>query len=791
MKRLEPRKQYYRRKKFRFADWQSSSEDGQNDVTGGSEQHQVQDVPPPLDLPPPRHRSQHDGEGGEDVLFEPQQVVYRRRQSENFSMLPLPSMADAEECSGGIDLNPDVEECSGGIDLNPDVEECSGGIDLNDNEETLTASIGDDAGRPSVSDTDTITCTENNDGTGRRQSDSGSDDENEADYEDRVDEDVEKWSTADVTSYMFGIKVRHNVTDSAFTAMWDGFRKVLPALRHHTALPSARTVKRMVLKDLPAMTVDVAFLDTVTKEVTRENGLKEVPRKKFEDKTLYRPIYEVWRTRMVDAVQFHYGLHAIEEKEIILNIDGVPIGRTGRSQIIVSLKFRSCKNIYQLTNAVPFGGATSKKELSVTFLLADILKSIVDLGLTLAYICADAPMRAFLRNQKTHTARLGCDYCYGAATHKKGRPTWCMETLESEKRTLESVRRDYEKVSERTHRFEDFGYKGRSEILDVLPDFDIVQGVPVDPMHLLYLGVGRALFELLFKVGESRPTNQHEPLLSTRRLDEVLIKIRVPYEMPRRPRAMDFKNWKGSEWRNLIVVYFPVVAELLPRGHQRNIWLEFCFLCRAYNLPDEYFSALDKDELKSIALALYKRYQEAFGPLNMRYNVHLLWHLELIRVHGPFSEISAFPFEGSFAASNRSQHAGTSSVGLQSMRHSYFRPLEGHSCKRKIRLHTKTTHRRQDDLLHSEKCCFQLAETPKPNDTFLKVKKINVTTYFAPGASHLDWTSVGVFKYVSTSERVQYIRQDQIIGKLVAVPALVAGIDVLVSVSYAQLRETD
>ncbi len=535
------------------------------------------------------------------------------------------------------------------------------------------------------------------------------------------------------------------------------------------------------------MTVDVAYLNKASKEPVKLYGLNQVPKKRFDDREMYEPTYEVWRTKVVDVLQFHYDLHASEEKVIVLNIDGVPIGRTGRSQTIVSVKFRSCRNVYQLTNAIPYS-SSGKKDLSVTFLMGDVLKSIAQEGLSLAYMSADAPMRAFLRNQKTHASLLGCDYCYGAATHKKGRPTWGLNTLNCRSRTMESLRQDYDDVSNGQTTFAAFGYKGRSDVLDALPDFDLIDGIPVDPMHHLYAGIARALFELLFDVGERRPSNLRTQPQKTDRINNQLASLKVPREIPRRPRAMDFKNWKCSEWRLLVLVYFPIVAKELA-GNARELWLEFCFVCRAYSLPNEYFSALDKDVLKSTAILWYHKFQYTFGPLNMRYNVHLFSHLERIRVHGPFSEISAFGFEGSFAASGRAQHVGTSSIGLQSMRHSYMRPMQGHSCAKKITFSTKTTARRQDDLIHSENSCFQLAEDPTPQDTFLKVRKIKVTTYFAPGSQQLDFTTVGVFQHVATSETLQYLRRDHVVGKLLHVP--VGDEDILVSLSFSQLREAD
>ncbi len=535
------------------------------------------------------------------------------------------------------------------------------------------------------------------------------------------------------------------------------------------------------------MKVDVAYRCKQTKETIKLTGLKCVPKKRFADRAIYEAVYEVWRTALEDVLKFHHSKHSREETGVVLNIYGVPIGRTGKSQIIVSVKFSSCKNVYQLVNGVPYT-VSGKKDLTLDFLAGGVLKSICDLGLDLMYICADAPMRAFIRNQKTHTSKLGCDYCYSEADHK-GRPIWGLSTLNGRQRTRESLAEDLEKVATREKAYQDFGYKGRSVVLDILPDFDLIEGVPVDPMHLLYLGVGRAIFELLFNVRENRPTNLREGRQSTRELDELLPHVKVPSEIPRRPRPMDFKNYKGSEWRNIVLFYFPLVAQILRPGIRRQLWLDFCFLARAFSIPDEYYNALNKNALKSVARSWYEHFSHAFGPLNMRYNVHLMSHLFRIRVHGAFPDISAFPFEGSFASSARAQRVGTASCGLQSMRQSYLRPMKGHVCKKKITLTTQTTTRRQDDLLYTERACYKLAETPKTADTFIKVKKINVTTYFSPGCPHLDFTEVGVFKFISVSPEQQYLRRDQVLGKLIRVP--LDEFDILTTISTSQLREAD
>ena len=170
---------------------------------------------------------------------------------------------------------------------------------------------------------------------------------------------------------------------------------------------------------MPELKLETAHYNRETTETVVEKDLSKYPKKKYEDRTSWAPMYECWRAKLEDIVQFHRSLHEdeVDDKEVIMNIDGVPIGRTGRSQTIVSLKFKKCRNVYQVVNVIPHT-VDGKKCLTVPFLMKSILLGLQDLGLSLLYICADAPMRAFLRNQKSHSGKKSCDYCYAEAQYK-------------------------------------------------------------------------------------------------------------------------------------------------------------------------------------------------------------------------------------------------------------------------------------------------------------------------------------------------------------------------------------
>ncbi len=603
------------------------------------------------------------------------------------------------------------------------------------------------------------------------------------------DEDTRNWTLTDATRHLYSVKIRHNISDRAFEASWKAFREVLPVLQGvpQHALPSARTIKRQALRDLPDFRLEVAHLHTESGEEIVETNLEKFPYKKYEDRSVWKPIYEVWRAKLDDVLDFHKAQHnTAVTQEVVLNVDGVPIGRTGRTQIIVSLKFVDCRSVYQLVNAIP--AADCKKRLTVPFLLETVLRDLERLELSVKLISADAPMRAFLRNQKSHSGKMACDYCYGIARHEK-KPVWGLKTINQEPRTMQRLLQDYEEHDLHGRPLEDFGYRGKCELMDLMPGWDFINGIPVDPMHLLFLGLGRCLFELLFHVGESRVVNDKRTKREkTDGLDSDLTRQKVPSEIARRPRPVDFKNWKASEWRCLVLYMFPLVILRLPKGLRRQMWLEFSYLSRAYTLPEEDFVNLDTDMLNKLAVKWYRNYHHLFGSNNMRYNVHLFLHLSRIRVHGPFSKISAFPFEGSFAASSRAQKAGTLSEGLQSMRASYLRPMEGHTCEKTLKFRCEATPRTDDSLIFTHRSLYKICDTPQEVGS-LVVNKIITTTYFPPVNSKLNFDGVGVKKYLYVDEVKEAIRREDVKGKVIAVDT---GEEiVLVNVSNAELQEAD
>ncbi len=142
---------------------------------------------------------------------------------------------------------------------------------------------------------------------------------------------------------------------------------------------------------------------------------------------------------------------------------------------------------------------------------------------------------------------------------------------------------------------------------------------------------------------------------------------------------------KAEEYRNIWLFFFPIMLEQLTDKLARKVWARLAFLMRAYYFPDREYAGLGKQYLKDMGSALLKSWIEAFGEANCTYNVHHVLHLPTTREAGQFTDISAVPYESSFANVRRSFVAGTPDIPKQILETMYMRLLKGQSCTKKVR----------------------------------------------------------------------------------------------------------
>jgi hypothetical protein len=79
-----------------------------------------------------------------------------------------------------------------------------------------------------------------------------------------------------------------------------------------------------------------------------------------------------------------------------------------------------------------------------------------------------------------------------------------------------------------------------------IPQFDIINGMAVDYMHCVLLGVSRLLLQLWFDTAHHKEAWYLRGQIAV--VDDRLCKIKPPNEMQRTPRSLQttMKFWKGT-----------------------------------------------------------------------------------------------------------------------------------------------------------------------------------------------------------------------------------------------------
>lgn len=191
-------------------------------------------------------------------------------------------------------------------------------------------------------------------------------------------------------------------------------------------------------------------------------------------------------------------------------------------------------------------------------------------------------------------------------------------------------------------------------ILLELEYFDAVRFTVIDPMHNLFLGTAKRMFQLWIE----------KDLLTKDKLkviEERINKLDVGTGVGRLPHkiASNHGRYKASQWKNWTVIYsIYALQDLLPDKHM-NCWHTFVMACRLLAVP-----ALSQSDLKKTDMLLLKfcnQFEKLYGKKSVRINMHLHCHLkECVEDYGPVYSFWCFAFEryngvlGSIATNNRS-----------------------------------------------------------------------------------------------------------------------------------------
>ncbi|XP_032786347.2 uncharacterized protein LOC116923900 [Daphnia magna] len=253
-----------------------------------------------------------------------------------------------------------------------------------------------------------------------------------------------------------------------------------------------------------------------------------------------------------------------------------------------------------------------------------------------SFIC-DAPARAMILCIKGHSSeRYGCARCIGFGRNL------------GQLRTNDSFR---EKQCVLHHHCR--------SILENLHYLDMVKDVPLDPMHLLDLGVMKKILAFIFGTDRKKRNVPHVTL-HHRTVDQIdsfitetIRKFISRIEFARQPRSSkELPRWKASEFRTFLHYFGVVIFRkfLSPEFYHHFLLLHVAVKLLSY----EPWSVTDNAFANALLSRFVTQSQALYSNLFMSYNIHALFHLSSdVLKFGPLDNFSAYRFENYYGKMKR------------------------------------------------------------------------------------------------------------------------------------------
>ena len=273
---------------------------------------------------------------------------------------------------------------------------------------------------------------------------------------------------------------------------------------------------------------------------------------------------------------------------------------------------------------------------------------------------SDIPAARKLCGFKGHSAERACSKCFKAfiGSVKTGRDFsgfdrdhWPRRCNDLHRKYAEKVKKAANKI---THEKLATQYGCYFSVLLELEYFDAVRFTVIDPMHNLFLGTAKRMFQLWIE----RDLLTKEKL---KLIEERINKLDVGTGFGRLPHKIvsNHGRYKASQWKNWTIIYSTYALHGVLSEEHLNCWHTFVMACRLLTVP--VLSHTDLKKADMLLLKFCRQFEELYGKSEVRINMHLHCHLkECIEDYGPIYSFWCFAFEryngilGSTATNNRS-----------------------------------------------------------------------------------------------------------------------------------------
>uniref|UniRef100_A0A1Y1KH95 Transposase domain-containing protein n=1 Tax=Photinus pyralis TaxID=7054 RepID=A0A1Y1KH95_PHOPY len=320
-----------------------------------------------------------------------------------------------------------------------------------------------------------------------------------------------------------------------------------------------------------------------------------------------------------------------------VNIDGIPLFRSSDVEFWPILGM--CRSII---GSSPFAIAIfcgTGKPHSLKDFLEDFINEVEFLqnhgilynkkkiNFKIEYYVCDAPARSYLKMIAGHNSKEGCERCSSLATWKDHRMIYSPDIGSA--RTDEDFDSDPPETSH---------IKGISPLHKI--GTKMISQFPLDPMHLIYLGVVRRHLEFL--IFGKRPYKLSANTISILENRIASIKQYIPSEFNRKPRPIKlFKRWKATELRLFCLYTGPVLLYNLLTTEQYQHFLKL-----HYSVFSLSTKSTNLGNVQNILDTYVRDCRGLFDETFIVYNIHSLPHIvDDVAKFGRLDTFSCFPFE--------------------------------------------------------------------------------------------------------------------------------------------------
>ncbi|XP_071580037.1 uncharacterized protein [Temnothorax nylanderi] len=328
---------------------------------------------------------------------------------------------------------------------------------------------------------------------------------------------------------------------------------------------------------------------------------------------------------------------------ICINIDGLPISKSSSSQfwpILIYIDLHTISEKWRKPFAVGIYHGL-KKPADVHQFMNSFINEFQNLEkngfqinnrcikVKVSKVLCDAPAKSFLLCIKGHTGYSSCTKCTEEGTFINGKVVFVK--INGQLRNDSSFRN---KLDEEFH-------KGVSPLEKL--NMGLVSQVPLDGMHLVYLGVVKRILMFLIRGNKNIRLSESDK----KKVNDELLLFRnyLPTDFARLPRSLEeIEYYKATELRQFLLYTGPVALQNIAN---KNVYIHFMALSCAIRIlsSSELYLTYNNYALQLLEYFV-KKYEIIYGTEYLTHNVHGLIHLPADCVkHGPLENFSCFKFE--------------------------------------------------------------------------------------------------------------------------------------------------